>query len=62
MAILALHLLFAVYSGPDPSADLRALAQVPRYVVGKIGMLPSILRTTRSRAAWIRTSRAGAPK
>jgi cellulose synthase/poly-beta-1,6-N-acetylglucosamine synthase-like glycosyltransferase len=58
MAILALHLFFAIYSGPDPSADLRALAQVPRYVAGKIGMLPAILRMTRSRAAWVRTSRA----
>jgi cellulose synthase/poly-beta-1,6-N-acetylglucosamine synthase-like glycosyltransferase len=62
MAILALHLLFAVFSGPDPFADLRALAQVPMYVVTKIAMLPAILRMTRSRAAWIRTSRAGAPK
>jgi cellulose synthase/poly-beta-1,6-N-acetylglucosamine synthase-like glycosyltransferase len=62
MAILVLHLFFAIYSGPDPSADLRALAQVPRYVAGKIGMLPSILRMTKSRAAWVRTSRADAPK
>jgi cellulose synthase/poly-beta-1,6-N-acetylglucosamine synthase-like glycosyltransferase len=62
MAILTLHLFFAVYSRPDPSADLRALAQAPMYVVAKIGMLPAILRTTRSRAAWVRTSRAEAPK
>jgi cellulose synthase/poly-beta-1,6-N-acetylglucosamine synthase-like glycosyltransferase len=62
MAILALHLLFAVYSGPDPSADLRALSQSPVYVIAKIGMLPAILRMTRSRAAWVRTSRASAPK
>jgi cellulose synthase/poly-beta-1,6-N-acetylglucosamine synthase-like glycosyltransferase len=62
MAILALHLFFAIYSGPDPSADLRALVQVPKYVVSKIGMLPAILRMTRSRAAWVRTSRADTPK
>jgi cellulose synthase/poly-beta-1,6-N-acetylglucosamine synthase-like glycosyltransferase len=62
MAILTLHLFFAIYSGPSPSADLRALVQAPRYVISKIGMLPAILRMTRSRAAWVRTSRAGAPK
>jgi cellulose synthase/poly-beta-1,6-N-acetylglucosamine synthase-like glycosyltransferase len=62
MAVLAFHLLFAVYSGPDPSADFRALTQAPMYVIAKIAMLPAIIRMTRSRAAWIRTSRAGAPK
>lgn len=29
MAIVAFQLLFTVYSGPLPSADLRALAQTP---------------------------------
>jgi uncharacterized membrane protein YqjE len=62
MAILSLHLLFAVYIGPDPSADLRALVQAPMYVATKVAMLPAIIRMTRSRAAWVRTSRAGAPK
>jgi cellulose synthase/poly-beta-1,6-N-acetylglucosamine synthase-like glycosyltransferase len=62
VAILSLHLLFAVYIGPDPSADLRALVQAPMYVAAKVAMLPAIIRMTRSRAAWVRTSRAGAPK
>jgi cellulose synthase/poly-beta-1,6-N-acetylglucosamine synthase-like glycosyltransferase len=56
-AILALHLLFAIFSGPDPAADLCALTQVPAYILSKLRMLPAILRTGRDRAAWIRTSR-----
>jgi len=62
MAILTLHLFFAVYTGPEPSADLRALVQAPMYVANKVSMLPAIIRMTRSRAAWVRTSRASAPK
>lgn len=62
MGIVALHLLFAIYSGPDPSADWRALAKAPSYIVSKLSMLPAIFRMTRTRAAWVRTSRAGAPK
>jgi hypothetical protein len=62
MAVLTLHLFFAVYTGPEPSEDLRALVQAPMYVANKVSMLPAIIRMTRSRAAWVRTSRAGAPK
>ncbi|MGD0797003.1 MAG: glycosyltransferase family 2 protein [Acidobacteriaceae bacterium] len=62
IAVLALHLLFAIYSGSDPLADLRALVQAPMYVATKVAMLPAILRMTRSSAAWVRTSRASAPK
>jgi len=62
IAIIALHLFFAIGSGPDTLADLRALAQVPVYVVSKISMLPAIFQMTRSRAAWVRTARADVPK
>jgi cellulose synthase/poly-beta-1,6-N-acetylglucosamine synthase-like glycosyltransferase len=62
IGILALHLFYAIGSGPDTLADLRALAQVPVYVVSKIGMLPAIFRMTRSRAAWVRTARTDAPE
>lgn len=61
-AIVVIHLLFAIYSGPDPRADLRALVHAPFYVMSKIGMLPAVLLKARSRAAWIRTSRPEAPK
>ena len=61
-AILALHLLFAVFSGPDPAADLRALAQVPAYLLSKLRMLPAIFRMGRYRAAWTRTSRTESPE
>jgi cellulose synthase/poly-beta-1,6-N-acetylglucosamine synthase-like glycosyltransferase len=57
MIIVALHLLLAISMGSDPLADLRALAQTPFYIVGKIGMLPAIFRMTRNKAAWVRTSR-----
>jgi len=62
MAVVALHLLVAICLGPDIFADLKALAQAPLYVAGKIRMLPAILRMTRSRAAWVRTSRDDTPK
>lgn len=61
-AILAFHLFFAIFTGPDPSGDLRALAEVPFYVVSKICMLPATFSTARNRAAWIRTSRTKIPK
>ena len=62
IGIVGLHMLFAIYLSPDPSANLRALAWTPIYVASKIRMLPQIFRMTRSRAAWVRTSRTDAPK
>jgi cellulose synthase/poly-beta-1,6-N-acetylglucosamine synthase-like glycosyltransferase len=61
MAVIALHLLFAICVGPEPSANLRALVQAPFYMVSKLGMLPGIFRMTRARAMWVRTARAVAP-
>ena len=61
-AIVVTHLLFAIYSGSDPRADLGALVHAPFYVMSKIGMLPAVLLKVRIRAAWIRTSRPEAPK
>jgi cellulose synthase/poly-beta-1,6-N-acetylglucosamine synthase-like glycosyltransferase len=62
IAVIALHLFFAICLGPEPFADLRALAQAPFYVVSKIGMLPGIFRMTRARAGWVRTARTVAPE
>jgi cellulose synthase/poly-beta-1,6-N-acetylglucosamine synthase-like glycosyltransferase len=62
IGVIALHLVYAIHSGPDPLEDMRALAQAPFYIVSKLVMLPATIRMTKSRAAWVRTSRSVAPK
>jgi cellulose synthase/poly-beta-1,6-N-acetylglucosamine synthase-like glycosyltransferase len=63
-AIVALHVLVGVYQGqgPDPKADLIALASSPLYVLSKVAMLPAIFRAGGRRANWVRTSRATVPQ
>jgi cellulose synthase/poly-beta-1,6-N-acetylglucosamine synthase-like glycosyltransferase len=62
LAIVTLHVLVGVYQGPDPKADLIALASSPFYVLSKVAMLPAIFRAGGRRANWVRTSRATAPQ
>ncbi len=55
--VLAGHVLAAAWSGPDFAADMRILARVPGYILWKLFMLPSLLRSSRADAAWVRTER-----
>lgn len=51
------HVLAAAWSGSDFAGDLRILARAPGYIVWKLWMLPSLLRSSRPEAAWVRTER-----
>ena len=56
-AVLVGHVLAAAWLGNDFAGDLRILARAPGYILWKLTMLPSILRTSRTNAAWVRTER-----
>jgi cellulose synthase/poly-beta-1,6-N-acetylglucosamine synthase-like glycosyltransferase len=51
------HVLAAAWSGSDFAGDMRILARVPGYILWKLCMLPSLLRSSRPEAAWVRTER-----
>jgi cellulose synthase/poly-beta-1,6-N-acetylglucosamine synthase-like glycosyltransferase len=55
--ILACHVLAAAWVGNSFAGDLLILASVPAYILWKLTMLPSILRSSRTNAAWVRTER-----
>jgi cellulose synthase/poly-beta-1,6-N-acetylglucosamine synthase-like glycosyltransferase len=55
--ILTCHVLAAAWVGNDFAGDLRILARVPGYICWKLSMLPSIVRSSRTNAAWVRTER-----
>jgi cellulose synthase/poly-beta-1,6-N-acetylglucosamine synthase-like glycosyltransferase len=57
VAIIAGHILTAAWWGNDFAADLRILVRAPSYILWKIFMLPSLLRSSRTDAAWVRTER-----
>ena len=51
------HVLVAAWSGSDFAGDMRILTRVPGYILWKLCMLPSLLRSSRPEAAWVRTER-----
>jgi cellulose synthase/poly-beta-1,6-N-acetylglucosamine synthase-like glycosyltransferase len=51
------HVLAAAWSGSDFAGDMRILARVPGYILWKLCMFPSLLRSSRPEAAWVRTER-----
>jgi cellulose synthase/poly-beta-1,6-N-acetylglucosamine synthase-like glycosyltransferase len=62
LGIVAFHLAGAILLGGSPARDAAALATAPFYVLWKILLLPKVIATSRSRAAWVRTERAGENK
>jgi cellulose synthase/poly-beta-1,6-N-acetylglucosamine synthase-like glycosyltransferase len=55
--VLGCHVLAAASVGNDFAGDLRILARAPGYILWELTMLPSILRSSRTNAAWVRTER-----
>jgi cellulose synthase/poly-beta-1,6-N-acetylglucosamine synthase-like glycosyltransferase len=55
--VLGGHVLAAAWVGNDFAGDLRILARAPGYIVWKLSLLPRVLRSSRSDAAWVRTER-----
>ncbi|MDP9052499.1 MAG: glycosyltransferase family 2 protein [Acidobacteriota bacterium] len=58
--VIVAHVIAAAWAGPDFFATLRLLTTAPFYILWKLSLLPKLLKTSRKRAAWIRTDR-GAP-
>jgi cellulose synthase/poly-beta-1,6-N-acetylglucosamine synthase-like glycosyltransferase len=59
LAVLAIacHVLVAARSGTDFVGDLRVLARAPVYILWKLCLLPSLVRSSRTDSAWVRTER-----
>jgi cellulose synthase/poly-beta-1,6-N-acetylglucosamine synthase-like glycosyltransferase len=51
------HVLAAAAAGPDFVKTLGLLASAPLYILWKLRLLPSIVRGSRGKAAWVRTHR-----
>jgi cellulose synthase/poly-beta-1,6-N-acetylglucosamine synthase-like glycosyltransferase len=56
LMVIATHVLVAA-AGPGFLRTLGLLAMAPLYIVWKLRLLPSILRGSGGKAAWIRTNR-----
>ncbi|HEX5229002.1 MAG TPA: glycosyltransferase family 2 protein [Bryobacteraceae bacterium] len=59
LALVGTHVIAAIAVGGGEPRDVAALALAPFYVFWKLCMLPSILRTARRNAPWVRTERDG---
>lgn len=59
LAVLALHVVAAVFVGRAGWAGLGALASAPVYVAWKLALAPAIARASRKDTTWVRTERAG---
>lgn len=57
IAIILMHVLAAVFAGPKCLRTLRLLAIVPFYLIWKMRLVPSVLRASSAKAAWVRTDR-----
>ncbi len=57
LAVVLIHVLSAVWAGPDVLGTLRLLALSPIYILRKLWMIPGVLRGSSSKAAWVRTER-----
>jgi Glycosyltransferase like family 2 len=58
LGIVGFHLIAAISVGGGTAKDVAALAAAPFYVVWKILLIPKLIATSRSGAAWVRTERA----
>jgi cellulose synthase/poly-beta-1,6-N-acetylglucosamine synthase-like glycosyltransferase len=57
LMVVAGHVVAAAAAGPDFLKTLGLLATAPVYIVWKLRLLPSIVRGSRGKAAWVRTHR-----
>jgi cellulose synthase/poly-beta-1,6-N-acetylglucosamine synthase-like glycosyltransferase len=59
LAVVVFHLFAAVGAGGGTWRDLAVLATAPFYILWKLLLIPRLLATSRSGAAWVRTERTG---
>jgi cellulose synthase/poly-beta-1,6-N-acetylglucosamine synthase-like glycosyltransferase len=57
IAVILMHVLAAVFAGPRWIHTLRLLIMVPFYLLWKLRLVPSVLRASSAKAAWVRTDR-----
>jgi cellulose synthase/poly-beta-1,6-N-acetylglucosamine synthase-like glycosyltransferase len=57
LAVVTLHLGAAIASGASVTRDLAILASAPFYVLWKLMLIPSLLRSARPSNDWVRTAR-----
>jgi cellulose synthase/poly-beta-1,6-N-acetylglucosamine synthase-like glycosyltransferase len=57
LTVVAAHVLAAAAAGPDFLKTVGLLATAPLYIFWKLRLLPSILRGSKGKAAWVRTHR-----
>jgi cellulose synthase/poly-beta-1,6-N-acetylglucosamine synthase-like glycosyltransferase len=57
LLVVFAHVLVAAANGPDFLKTLGLLAMAPLYILWKLRLLPSILRGSKGKAAWVRTDR-----
>ena len=57
LAVVVLHLFAAIRVGGGTMKDVAVLAAAPFYIVWKLLLIPKLLATSRSGAAWVRTER-----
>ncbi|MEO6802481.1 MAG: glycosyltransferase family 2 protein, partial [Granulicella sp.] len=57
IAIVLLHLIAAIIAGGGDWHDVAALGAAPFYVLWKVLLIPSLLRSARSEQEWVRTKR-----
>jgi cellulose synthase/poly-beta-1,6-N-acetylglucosamine synthase-like glycosyltransferase len=63
ISIVAMHIFASVVVGGGGFKDVFALASVPLYLAWKAALIPRLLKSARSDAAWVRTGRkTGATK
>ncbi|MEO8128596.1 MAG: glycosyltransferase family 2 protein [Bryobacteraceae bacterium] len=60
LAVVGVHILVAVWRGGGGWRELAALASAPFYILWKLTLVGSLLRSARRDASWVRTAREGA--
>jgi len=58
LGVVIVHLCAAIFVGAGTMKDVAVLAAAPLYIVWKILLIPKLIATSRSGAAWVRTERA----
>jgi cellulose synthase/poly-beta-1,6-N-acetylglucosamine synthase-like glycosyltransferase len=62
LAVIVFHLVAAIGAGGGTWRDVAVLAAAPFYILWKLMLIPRLLATSRSGAAWVRTERPGETK
>lgn len=62
LAVVIFHLFATIAATGGTWRDVAVLAAAPFYVIWKLLLIPKLLATSRSGAAWVRTERSGEDK